>query len=238
MQPHLLSIGVIGGMGPASTNLFLSKVIALYNIQLNAENNNQFPQIIMYNIPDSDHMGNALEQRMFNYLDNAINIFSQAQVDFIVAPCNTVYNYFVDSKFRCNIPIISIAKSVEALYSRQFMNKALLFLSTKLTTNSQLYLQMFKNYNTDVIYLDLSDQKLLNNLILKCNGGNIPENGKNILDNIINKYKTAQVLFACTELSLISYDKPGINIFDSLTALSIATFQVSSQQKSIESYLC
>lgn len=235
MNDDLLSLGVVGGMGPAATNLFLKKITKLYQAKNKARENRDFPRIIMVTIPNADHMKKKSDINLVQILNQAIEICKFAKVDFIVSPCNTIHNYF--SRLNPDIPILSIISALDVLYGHKLQNKKVLFLSTRLTKKSNIYMEFTKKNNIKFLYLDTIDQNKLDEIILEINGGVKNKIIKQkYLKMIAAKYKVNSILLACTELSQLYFNSVNLQIIDSLEALSEATYLVSSQIMEIGSF--
>lgn len=238
MTTSLIPFGVLGGMGPASTNLFLAEIISLYSIKRHARNNYEFPQITMVTIPESNHMTTMVDDKLFESLSNAFEVFLFAKANFVVAPCNTIHHYLLSSQFNPSLPILSIISSVEVLYGKKINGTRMLFLSTTLTKESNIYLEFSKKYNITFVYLNSPDQKKLDEIIMEINGGEVSDSSYyNVLNYIVTSYAVEYIFLACTELSLLKYQPSNLQIIDSLTALSEATFLVSSGEDQIIKYL-
>lgn len=230
---NLLSIAIIGGMGPASTVRFLELVIKKYGDKRNAVLNYEFPRIIMYTVPHSDHMSSHGDKRIVQDLRRAYFVFQEGRAAFVTAPCNTVHQYLEDDKVFKDIPILNIVAATAISGPRPTVGSEVLFLATRQTQNSGIYSRWFQSVGAVPLFPSKSDQIQLDELILSVNSGHVPRSSRWRLRQLVSRYKTRAVLIACTELSLLLPLGGEVMVIDTLESLAEATYQVSSRQKQI-----
>jgi len=215
-------------MGPASTIRFLDLVMGKYRDELGARNNRDFPQVTILTIPNSDHLGPIPDKTIRRELAQAVRVLESMGVAFIVAPCNTVHRFFpVRGQ---SVEVLDIARALVRECTKELSSGRILFLSTRQTRESSTYRFMFREARRRLVFLADDDQLLLDDIIALANpGGDLAEERK-ALEGIVRRYRAEAIVLACTELSLLRPLKVSCRVADSLEALALATFRVSSQR--------
>ena len=203
-------IGILGGMGPFTSNAFLEKILKYSQKYYGAIQDEDFPLIHYYSLPlkGFDESGIVDEKLVFDQLKSAIN-FLEKYVDFIVMPCNTIH-YFIDEiREISKVPIISIIESVEEEIKNQGY-KNFLLLASKTTYEKNLYSNCILPNEKD----------LIENLILEIMSGKVKS--LNLIIDLIKSYNYIDcVILGCTELPLvIDNSKIDLPIVDSLDILA------------------
>jgi aspartate/glutamate racemase len=219
-------------MGPASTIRFLELVMGYYRSLLGATTNSEFPQIILYTIPESDHMATSLSATMLSRIEAAFDLFEYGGATFVVSPCNTIHQYFGLLPTARRARIVDIVDAV-AIFApaRLVPGSRLLFLSTSQTRESNVYSRLFTSRTWIQEHPTSAQQTKLNRIILSANAGLIRAADGRELRELINSHDCDAVLLACTELSLFADYVPAYGTVDSLQALASAAFLVSSGLK-------
>ena len=108
-------IGVLGGLGPAATVDFLTKLVALTPARCDQDH---LPVLVLNqpHIPDRSQsiLGHGLDP--LPYLLAGIDLLNQAEVGLVVVPCNTAHHWFSQMAGRSRAPMLHIARAcVDAL---------------------------------------------------------------------------------------------------------------------------
>jgi aspartate racemase len=224
-------------MGPASTVRFLDLIISKFRVGQAAALNSDFPQITMYTIPQSDHMSGSPNQQILGSLRRAFEVFSSADVSFVVVPCNTAHQFIPLHDQESEIQVLSISSSVSESIMKLDGGRRILYLATRQTQSSGIYDRVFDENHCKPILLGDADQDMLDDIIRQANaGGRLEHLGDDLL-GIIERYPSNQtVLFACTELSLLVPFMKDFSVVDSLESLAEATYLVSSGQRDLSAY--
>lgn len=224
-------IGVVGGLGPETTASFFTKMIET-NRKKNKIGN---PSIIVFNLPVTRQVENDLVVKGENimsilpFLIDGVKKLEMAKVDFIVIPCNTVHVFIDDLRKISSVPIISIIEETSKQIVKKGFKKVGL-LSTKQTIKSQLFNKEL-NKKIELICPSVDDQEKISKIIGNLLTNNIKQSDRNVLINIIEKFKdlgVEAVILGCTDLPLLIQDRdsklPLINTLDILAEAAINKF--------------
>lgn len=228
------SFGVIGGMGPASTLRFLTRVVDYFRDEEGAIDNIDFPQLTLFTVPQSDHMSLVGSGQTAVSLARAIDVFRLAGSKFFVSPCNTVHQ-FLEAPSE-GPRLLSIVNAVGRKYGSRLQDKIVLILATRQTQKARIYLPVIERYGIEPVFLTESDQSTLDEVVLSVNAGGGIGRARSTLEALLRKYSADSVLAACTELSLLLPKGTASGVCDSLEALAEATYFVSSGKESVTYY--
>jgi len=208
-------------MGPlASANLYY-KIIKLAQEMYNAEQDTDFPPMIIYNLPLSgfDETGFTNPNLVKDQLIAGVKKLESAGSDFIIIACNTVHYYYQDMQTVIKIPIVSIIKeTAKAVYEKGIKTVGLL--SSESTNKLIIYQKALEDYGITTLSVTDQQQKLLNEVILHVMSGKQNESDKKCLKSIIDdlhQQGAEGIILGCTELPLvICQDDTNIVLFDSI----------------------
>ena len=181
-------------------------------------------------------MGDAPNLRILEYLERAFTVFEIARAAFVVAPCNTVHQFFPIRGRESRLRVLNIVNAVWQSYAELLKTKRVLFLSTRQTRNAGIYNVVFAESCSTPIFINETDQYKLDKIIQDANSGGMLEALSTSLSKLVERYDSEAVLLACTELSLLLPLAAGHIIVDSLEALAEATYLVSSGQRNLSFY--
>ena len=201
------TIGILGGMGPmASANLY-KKIVEIAQRQFGAEQDYDFPPIILYSLPlvDFDETGFVNEGSVLKQLYQGVKKLEDSGADFIIIACNTVH-YFQDKlQEQTKIPIVSIIDEAikEVIDSKV---KTVGLLTSESTRALKIYEKRLNKSNVKTVSASDDQQRQINKLILDTMGGNVTKRDKqglfSIADNLTDKGAQG-IVIGCTELPLI-----------------------------------
>lgn len=195
-----MKIGVLGGIGPESTNEFYRSLISLIQ-QRGIKKNIDFPQIIINSIPAPELIyDNISEQDLEPYI-KGLKELDSFDVDFIVMVCNTIYLFHERLQKEINTEILDLRKEMKKLLISNNI-KSVIVLGTPSTIRKGLY--RFEGIRS--IDMNNEEMKELTNAIFDFNRGIGKEKQIQIVKNISEKYLKAGaqiVILGCTELSLM-----------------------------------
>ena len=208
-------IGIMGGMGPESTALLYRYIVRCCQLKFNSFRDEDFPEIIIYNLPIPDITKSATGERdVKKELRKAVLLFEAANVNFIAFPCNTL-SYFVDYlKKQSKIPIIDIVEETANYIKSLNIDKIALF-STETTIKKEIY----EKYLGNIEICKPNNQKRITNIIYKVMKGKGTSPELNILMSEYTKQKKFIVL-GCTDLSVVAENIKSRYIIDSLKVLA------------------
>ncbi len=223
------TVGIIGGVGPKTTAEFYSELILLaQGVEKIAR-----PPILIYSVPlpyaiEKDSILNATgEERNIPYLIEAAKILEKGGADFVVMPCNTLHAFITDIRAGIKIPALSIIEETVRFLKNENISSVGL-ISTASTRKNQLYEKAFKEAN--IVYEIPTDfqQEQINKIIHDLVMGNNTDDGKNILEGIIDSFaekNIEDIVLACTDLQLLKPEHGTIKIYDTMKILANATIR-------------
>lgn len=224
------TIGILGGMGPlASVNLY-HKIIKLAQEMYHAEQDTDFPPMIIYSLPLFGFYETGFKNPTFvkGQLISGVKKLESAGSDFIIIACNTVHYFYQDMQKAIEIPIISIIKETAKAAHEKGL-KVVGLLSSESTNKLGIYQNVLKDYGITALSVTDKQQDLLNEIILHVMSGKQNENDKEYLKIIINdlcKQGAQGIILGCTELPLaICQDDVGIELLDSTDIMAKSALQ-------------
>lgn len=196
------TVGVLGGMGPLATAMFLQKVVTATP----ATRDQEHIDMITYSMPSipdrTAYIKNNHNENPLAYLEKHLTSLAK-HTDFIVIPCMTAM-YFYDQIRHCadvvNFPELVINHAL----AKGYQNLGVL------GTDGTVVGRVFDKQNvskTNLVYPDTSHQQKLMKMIYDDikKGEKILEIADFLAINAHMKEKEADVLLlACTELSIIN----------------------------------
>ncbi|MEY2671668.1 MAG: hypothetical protein RL687_85 [Candidatus Parcubacteria bacterium] len=226
-------IGILGGAGPAATADFFNDVVRISQINYNAEQDTEFPEVILYNMPMEgfNETGFADPELVKEQLISGVQKIESWGADFIVLPCNTVHHFTKEMRESINIPIISIVESTVEKIKELGLSK-IGILSSRSTKDLGLYKSALEKEDLVVFEVNEDEQLILDNIILKVMSGSQGEKEKIDMNRMIKRMTDlgAQcAILGCTELPL------AINQSDSDVKL-LNTIKILAEKSVDEAY--
>ena len=217
-------VGVLGGMGPAATLDFMSKLLALTP----AERDQDHLPVICANLPQIPDRTAAILGRGEDPLPSllrGIAILNEAGVELIAIPCSTSHHWYAALSRASRAPILHIAPAAVA---RVPPGERTLVLATRGALHSGLYQRELaaRCIPCEVPDPDLS-QSLVDDCIRLTKSGQVALAGA-ILDGVLTAARArgiGSVLLGCTELPLAArYAEPdGLQLIDCTLELARRT---------------
>ena len=203
---HELTIGILGGMGPAASADFYRRLVDIAQHEHGADQDTDFPAMHLYNLPLSgfDETGFAEPEIVRTQLIDGVRRLEASGSDFIVIPCNTVHAFYADMQAAISVPIVSIIDSVVNAALRGGFS-TIGILSSQSTRQYQLYENALAARGMHVLSATEAEQQVLNTIIHRVMAGSQDETDVSALRRIIDRFATegaAAVVLGCTELPL------------------------------------
>ncbi len=215
-------IGILAGMGPKSTAPFVEKVIDECQKQYGAQNDIDFPHILVYSLPTPFFVNKPIDHvEMKKTLIGGIKKLEQAGVAFIAIPCNTVHIYFDELQKATKVPLLNIIKeSVEEIPQGA---KKVTFFATRATVASSLYQKELERKKIHYV-LKKEWQEQVDKMISSVKKGDVKEALKEmkLLSKKLNSEKIDCILVACTDLQPIIKQIKTMVVVDSSSTLAKA----------------
>jgi aspartate racemase len=204
------TIGIIGGIAPASTIEYYRLIISAYRAQ---KRDGSYPSIIINSIDLTkmlDLIGAQELTEVTEYLLDEVIKLAKAGADFGLFASNTPHIVFDDIQRQSPIPLISIVEATCQAALTLGLKKVGLF-GTRFTMQAQFYPKVFSRQGIAVIAPDLADQdyihdKYMNELINGVYQDETRERLLAIIDGMIEKHDIQGLILGGTELPFILRD--------------------------------
>ena len=219
-------LGILGGMGPAASAEYITRLIQ----QTPATCDQEHIPFVLWNEPRTPDRSTSLrngDNRPLPYLLQGIQVLKDAGCNFIVIPCNTAH-FWYDELIKFQVPIIHIVDSVAySLYDADVDSGIIGVMGTQATIELGLYQRHLTDWNCIV-----PSQDEMNNIVqpaidLVKAGDMVKSHAMlmSVVDSLISRGAKAVVL-GCTEIPLAVREDnlngiPLINSIDSLVKAAI-----------------
>lgn len=199
-------IGLIGGIGPASTVEYYLKLIEKSRMDHGAD---IYPEIVIDSVNMADHI-NALNEkdydRLCEYLLSSLSALKAAGAEIAAITANTDHIVWDRICDRFPLPVISVLDATVHEIKRVGCKRVLVF-GTSFTLKSGLYENALKRQGITAIVPSDKDKEIIGNLIYPNleNGIVIPEDKRKLIEiaeKYISEEKADSLLLGCTELPL------------------------------------
>jgi len=200
-------IGILGGIGPATSAKFYHDIISDLQASGYIHSNTDYPHIILNSIPAPEL---TAECYSLDYIDpyiQGVNELAKHDPSFIVMSCNTIHLHLRLIKQQSGYNRILSIRDIVKAKLKKFQHKSVCVLATPSTVNSGLY------DFAGVEYVKLPESMLLEvgEIIKQFSLSGDRVKCQQQLLNIV-KYAEAlgaeTFLLACTEVSLLLADQP------------------------------
>lgn len=200
-------VGIVGGLGPASTIDYYRDIIENYRKE-NGDDN--YPEIVI----DSINMGELvrnIEVQNYDHVAHqlliSISNLEKAGASFAAIASNSPHIVWNLIKDKAPIPIVSIIKAACDYMIEQNFNRVLIF-ATKFTMKNGLYSDALSNRNIGWILPNIEDIEILGDIIYPNleNGIIIKEDKQKMIciaEKYIKQHKADSILLGCTEIPLM-----------------------------------
>jgi aspartate racemase len=197
-------VGIIGGIGPAST-------LDYYNGIINgARMDNNYPEIIINSV-NMTEMLSYVEKKDWDALVSmlvcAIKKLADAGAEFAAIASNTPHIVFDRIQKQAALPLVSIVESTCKYASSVGCRKAVV-IGTRFTMSSGLYTEAFNKYDIAVVVPPENEQEAIHNIIFPKleDGIVVPEDKQKMLEivnTLIKEHNADTLVLGCTELPLM-----------------------------------
>ena len=204
------TLGIIGGLGPASTVDYYQRIVALYRERTR---DGSYPEFIIasvnltkgLNFMDANDLAG-----MANYLLQAIGKLARGGADFGIISANTPHIVFDEVASQSPIPLLIIVEATCAVAKARNLKRLALF-GTRYTMQATFYPKVFSREGIELIVPERDDQDYLHKKYFSelVPGKFLPETRAGLLA-IVDRMKVKSgidgVILAGTELPLILRD--------------------------------
>lgn len=209
-------LGMIGGLGPESTIDYYKRLVDRYKERVQ---DGSYPRIIVNSVdlkPLVDRFTAGDLAGAADYLVEAVNVLTQAGVDFGLISANTPHVVFDEVSRRSKIPLISIVEAACAA-AKASGRKRLGLLGTRFTMQGRFYPDVFEREAIALVVPEPTEQewiheKYMGELLL---GEFRPETHDGLLDIVArlhDRHGIDGLLLAGTELPLILREQSHLGV--------------------------
>jgi aspartate racemase len=209
MTKKTLTIGILGGMGPAATADLFQKIIS----KTPAERDQEHIRIFIDNNPHIPDRTAALRGKGNDpipaMLESARGL-EKAGADFIIVPCNTAHYFVKQIEKKLDIPVLSMIEATVNYVRTQYPEvKTVGLLASTGTVLSGVYKNEFDACGITMLAPDADEQE---NLVMESIYGKqgikagftdgLPHESLKKAGEILHKRGAEILLMACTEIPL------------------------------------
>lgn len=206
-------IGIIGGVGPQSTNFIYGKIIEFSQEFYGAANNSDFPRILIDSVPVPDFISDKsnIETAERMLIESAKTLATAGATKLCIGS-NTVHILLEKIKEHTNTSFISMIELVaNECKSRGF--KKVELLGTPVLVGSGLYQTALEEKKVETILPNHEQLKVVEALIRNVIRGTKSDENKNEYIAVINdmfSQGAEAIILGCTELPLaVNYEALG-----------------------------
>jgi aspartate racemase len=207
MLKHFKTIGMIGGIAPASTVDYYQRIISRFQERTGQR---EYPSIIMNSI-NMTHMLNLIDNdqldELVDYLSEEIYVLEKAGAKVIFMASNTPHLVYNQLKQRVKTKMVSIVDSTIS-YAQSKGYSRLGLIGTSTTMESDFYQDGFEAAGMEIITPMSDERKYINKIYMEelVRGRFLPETKSRLLSIANRMYNEGQIdglILGGTELPLI-----------------------------------
>ncbi len=203
-------IGIIGGIGPASTVDYYTEIIAAFNTKYTEL---AYPEIIVFSANLNELMKFIVAKdwnKLSEWLLRKIASVHRAGAEFAAIASNTPHIVFNEIKSKSPIPLLSIVEAT-CKQSQKMGLKNVGLMGTKLTMDAEFYKSPFISKGISVVVPSEEDQQLIHHkLFSEIELGIFKDSTREellaIAKKMVEEKGIDSLILGCTELPLILTD--------------------------------
>lgn len=200
-------VGIIGGIGPASTLDYYSGIIEGYRA---AKQDGNYPGLVIDSINMTEMLGYVAAENwdgLIAMLLAAVKNVKNAGADFVAIASNTPHIVFDRLQAQSSLPLISIVEAT-CQYVKEKGCTRLIVMGTKFTMTNGLYTEKLPQYGLQAFVPNEQEKEAIHNIIFPKleEGIVVPEDKKKLLEiaeKLITKHQANGLVLGCTELPLM-----------------------------------
>ena len=212
-------VGIIGGVGPQSTDYIYEKIIQFSQTKYNAKDNADYPRLVIESVPVPDFISNKDDiETAKKMLISAVDSLSKSGTTRLCIGSNTVHVLLEDLKKETDIPFISMIEEVSKRCVKKGFKKVAV-LGTPVLVNSGLYTKELTKNDIEVLIPNAEQlavvEDIIRGVIAGTGGGKSKEPYIEIINDFFSKGADA-IILGCTELPLaVNYEALGSRTINS-----------------------
>ncbi len=221
------TVGILGGMGPEASAVFLRHLIRLTPA---SRDQDHIPVILVGDpsIPDrTAYLLGRGESPLPRLLDLA-GVLERSGAELIAIPCNTAHVFWVDIARAASIPVLHIVDETIRRLGPGGSGLGVGLLATRGTVMSGLYQEALGDTGHHAVLPAEEFQRETQAIVEGIKGGENRERSAARLLSVIDHLAglgAERVILGCTELGLALEGEPRLPTIDSLRALAAATVE-------------
>lgn len=220
--------GVLGGMGPEATLVFLERFYALTRGRREQER----PCVLIDMnpaVPDRNEAWKARSDAPASPLAEMGRRLARAGADFCVLPCVTAHGYAADFEAAAGIPLLRLPEAVAAALAAGGTDPGrVALLATTTTLEMKLFHEAFTRAGIDLLCPAVPDQEGLMETIYAIKRGDDVRGAVVAIANRLVDRGAGTLLIGCTDLSLLGLDEvSGRPVVDAVDLLARRTLEES-----------
>ena len=218
-----MKIGIIGGLGPLATAMFM-KLLSNY-----IDDNNEIEFVVINDPTTPDRTNYILDNNYPNPINSILEIIKKIEIfncDLIVMPCNTASYFYKEITENTDIPFINIVEETFK-YLKNHNIKKVGLLATKGTIKSNIYKHFLETENIELVLPNNEEQEIISDIIysgIKAGKSIDLKLFNEIINNLVNQ-GCEKIILGCTELSALRmiYKLNNPFLLDSMEILAHST---------------
>ena len=203
-------VGIIGGIGPASTLDYYNGIINGFRAKSKDGN---YPEIVINSINMTEMLSYVSSENwdfLADMLLHAIKNLADAGAEFAAIASNTPHIVYDRVQKKSALPLISIVESTCNQVQRQGCKKVVV-IGTRFTMRSGLYTEALGGYGIRAIAPSSIEQEAIHRIIFPKleDGIVVPEDRMKMLaiaDRLLAEHRAEGLILGCTELPLMIKD--------------------------------
>lgn len=199
-------VGVLGGMGPAATADFYTKLIA----STPAEKDQEHLRVVIWadpTVPDRSSAILGSGEDPSRVMAAGLRSMAEAGVTLLAAPCNTAHAFLPPLASESGLDLVNIIDVTADALARQLLDgSAAGLLATQGTIAAGLYHHACTERGLRLVVPSADGQDIVNRAINTVKAGHINDSDRHALEAIVEsliRQGTNAVIAGCTELSLL-----------------------------------
>ena len=225
-------LGILGGMGPAATADFLSKLTKVTAVECDQDHLASvvccFPDI-----PDRTEAILSNGPSPLPFMLRSLALLKRSGANRVVIPCNTAHHWFDELQRETDVPIIHIVDAVQHALAARGVQDCVGLLATSATVRSGIYTRRLEQYGTHCILPREDEQACVMNVIRAIKAGRghdrmVSQSICSVVGALVGR-GARTVILACTELPLVMQSDDQI-LLDSTEALACECLRTSRNQ--------
>lgn len=221
-------IGIIGGMGPQASAEFYRILIDQARHRYVAENNDEYPEIVIDSVPVPDFLGNTEKMEdAAQILESRVRKLTEYGSTIITMACNTACVLADRLQKQTDVPIISVVDEVVKEVSKNA--RLVLLLASPTSLRLGLYQVALARHDLPYIVPQQKDYQEIEYIIRGVLAGEDRGMLMRKLIKLVTGYRKKEnvggIVLGCTELPLVfpsNYDLP---VYNSLSILANAVLK-------------